>query len=197
MQTEPIIVNISQDKINKTWFISDIHFTHNKSFLYEPRGFSSIEDHDKTIIENWNRLIGINDEVYYLGDFMLNDYDKSIEYIKSLNGKIHLFIGNHDSNKKIELYKTCSNIISIEYATILKIKKYNFWLSHYPTMVHNLRDDKKIWSIHGHTHSKEKFSKEYNHCYNVCLDAHNNRPINLQQILEDIKNKEKEMKDNV
>lgn len=36
----------------KIWFTSDLHFGHNKSFLYEPRGFNSIEEHDATIIKN-------------------------------------------------------------------------------------------------------------------------------------------------
>lgn len=36
---------------------SDLHIGHNKEFLYKPRGFSSIEEHDKALIENWNNLI--------------------------------------------------------------------------------------------------------------------------------------------
>lgn len=177
----------------KIWLCSDTHFCHDRSFLYEPRGFSSIEEHDNTIFQHWNEVIDSNDEVYFLGDFMLNDYDKAIDYIKRLNGKIHVICGNHDGNSKIELYKTCPNIVSIEYATMIKKGKYSFFLSHYPCMVHNMKDSKKIWSIHGHTHSKDKFDKEYYHCYNVCLDAHNNYPIGLDEILEDIKIKNKEI----
>ena len=47
---------------------SDFHFGHQKSFIYEPRGFSSIEEHDKKIIENWNSIVNPEDEVYCLGD---------------------------------------------------------------------------------------------------------------------------------
>ena len=34
------------------YFTSDLHFGDDKGFIYKPRGFNSIEDHDNTIIEN-------------------------------------------------------------------------------------------------------------------------------------------------
>ena len=60
----------------KIWLTSDTHFGHDRDFLYKPRGFKNIWDHDKTIIENWNNIIQPNDEVYHLGDVMLgnNEY---------------------------------------------------------------------------------------------------------------------------
>lgn len=197
MQTEAMIVNINKKDLKNIWFISDLHFCHDKDFLYSPRGFSSIQEHDKNIINNWNSIIKTTDEVYCLGDFMLDDCKKAIEYIKNLNGRVHLLIGNHDTQQKIELYKTCENIVSIELSKMIRIGKYFLWISHYPTLVRNIRDTKHIWSIHGHTHSKEKFSKEYYHCYNVSLDAHNNSPINLEKILNDIKEKEKEIENDI
>lgn len=172
--------------MNKVFFTSDTHFGHQRSFLWEPRGFNSIEEHDEAIIKNWNEVIGPEDEVWHLGDVMLNDNEHGLECIKKLNGRIHLILGNHDIDTRIELYKTCPNIVSIDYAKKIKIGKYYFFLCHYPVLVHNYDDYKKIWNLHGHTHLKEKFS-ENKHCYNVCLDAHNNYPVELEQILNDIK----------
>ena len=40
---------------NNIWFTSDLHFCHDKEFLYKPRGFNSIEEHDTAIIQNWNK----------------------------------------------------------------------------------------------------------------------------------------------
>lgn len=34
------------------YLTSDLHFGHNKEFLYKPRGFNSIEAHDEQIIKN-------------------------------------------------------------------------------------------------------------------------------------------------
>ena len=38
----------------------------NKNFLYEPRGFNTIEEHDRAIIKNWNEIVKPDDdgEVY-------------------------------------------------------------------------------------------------------------------------------------
>ena len=182
----------------KIWFTSDTHFCHNKPFLYEPRGFKSIEEHDETIVRNWNSIVKPEDEVYHLGDVMLIDNEKGIKYLKSLNGKIHLILGNHCTDTRIELYKQCPNIVSIDYAKEIKIGKNYFWLCHYPTITANY-DDNKPWAkhlinIYGHTHQTEKFYKiketlEINpYMYCVCLDAHNNRPVELNEIIEDIKN---------
>ena len=124
----------------KIWFTSDLHFGHNKSFLYEPRGFNSIEEHDATIIKNWNKKISSEDEVYLLGDVMLNDDEHGLECIKQLNGKIHLILGNHDTQNRILLYKNCSNIIEITFATELKINKNYFFLCHYPVITANYDD---------------------------------------------------------
>lgn len=182
----------------KFWFTSDTHFGHIKDFLWSPRGFNSIEEHDEVIIKNWNELVSPEDEVYHLGDVMLNDNEHGLKCINRLNGKIHLIIGNHDTSTRIELYKQCPNIVSIDYAKEIKIGKNYFWLCHYPTITANY-DDNKPWAkhlinIYGHTHQTEKFYKiketlEINpYMYCVCLDAHNNRPVELNEIIEDIKN---------
>ena len=60
----------------KIWFTSDTHFGHDKEFLYGPRGFASIGQHDWEIIRNWNSVVGPDDEVYHLGDMMLIDNEK-------------------------------------------------------------------------------------------------------------------------
>ena len=177
----------------KIWFTSDLHFGHNKSFLYEPRGFNSIEEHDATIIKNWNKKISSEDEVYLLGDVMLNDDEHGLECIKQLNGKIHLILGNHDTQNRILLYKNCSNIIEITFATELKINKNYFFLCHYPVITANY-DDQLPWAKHlinlyAHTHQKEKFYNNNPYMYNVGLDAHNNTPVELNEIIKDIKTK--------
>ena len=79
------------------YITSDLHFNHDKSFIYQPRGFSSVEEMNNQIIKNWNEIITGNDEVYILGDLMLGDTDKGIELFNQLNGIKHLIKGNHDS----------------------------------------------------------------------------------------------------
>ena len=103
---------------NNIWFVSDTHFGHQKDFLFGPRGFTNFEEHDTAIIENWNSVVAPNDEVYHLGDVMLGDNEHGIECLKKLNGKIHILIGNHDTDTRIELYSQCPNVVSIDCALI-------------------------------------------------------------------------------
>lgn len=183
-----------QDKI---WFASDTHFGHHKNFLYGPRGFNSSEVHDQTIIDNWNSLIAPGDTVYLLGDVMLEDNDYGMECLNQLNGRIHLILGNHDTDTRVELYKTAANIVSIDRALELKIGKNYFFLCHYPVITANYDDDKP-WARHlinifGHTHQKNKFYNDNPYMYCVCLDAHNNKPVELQEIIADIRNKKMQL----
>ena len=170
----------------KIWFTSDTHFGHQKEFLWSPRGFNSIEEHDEAIIRNWNEVVGPNDDVYHLGDVMLNDNEHGLECLKKLNGKIHLILGNHCTDTRIELYKTCPNIVSIDYAKEIKIGKYYFFLCHYPTCVGNFDDNKKIWCLCGHSHTQDKFIDMDKKSYHVELDCHNNKPIEISEIIKDI-----------
>ena len=50
---------------------SDLHFGHNKEFIYKVRGFNSIEEMNEAIIERWNSVVNNDDDVYVLGDLML------------------------------------------------------------------------------------------------------------------------------
>ena len=182
---------------------SDWHFNHNKSFIYQPRGFSSIEEMNQTIIEKHNSIVKPDDIVYCLGDCCLGGSREDIlkenkKIIEKLNGQINIIRGNHCTDKRIEMYKTCSNVVECEgYATMLKYKKYHFYLSHYPTVTSN----GEIKSLHqavcglsGHTHSKDKFYNNISYLYNVAVDAHNCFPVSLDTIIEDMKIKFNEQK---
>jgi len=120
------------------YFTSDLHFCHNKPFLYEPRGFNSIEEHDETVIKNWNSVITNDDEVYILGDLMLNDNENGIKKLQQLKGKIHIVLGNHDSSVRQDIYKVLFNEVS--YATMIKIDKQHYFLTHFPSLCANYDD---------------------------------------------------------
>ncbi len=176
------------------WFNSDPHFGHQKEFLWGPRGFNSSLEHDEAIIRNWNSVVDYDDDVYVLGDLMLGDNDYGIKCINRLTGNIHIILGNHDTESRITLYlEQCPNIIEITYAKELKIGKNYFFLCHYPVITANY-DDQKAWAkhlinLHGHTHSSERFYNNNPYMYNVGLDSHNNFPIEINEIVNDIREK--------
>lgn len=175
------------------YLTSDLHFGHNKTFLYEPRGFASAAEMDEAIIHNWNRLITDNDEVYVLGDMMLSDDVNGIKCIVSLNGRIHIIRGNHDSDRRIELYQHCFNVLDVQNSAYLHYNGLHFYLTHYPTLTSNFDYDKplkaRLLNLCGHTHTPEIFGDwdRYNApIYHCELDAHNCYPISLNQIIADI-----------
>ena len=87
------------------YFSSDLHFNHNKDFLYKPRGFDSIDAMNMAVVSNWNSVVTNEDDVYILGDLMLGDNEAGISLLKMLNGKLHIILGNHDTESRRELYK--------------------------------------------------------------------------------------------
>lgn len=174
----------------KIWVSSDFHFGHNKPFLYEPRGFTSIEEHDHALIENWNSVVGAEDEAYVLGDIMLNDNERGLHHLRQLKGHLHIICGNHDTDARRALYSTSPNVVEVTDAGYLKAGKYRFFLCHYPTKVGNFDDaiaSKKFYSLCGHAHTSERFL-DFSELksYHVELDAHDMYPVSLDTIISDI-----------
>lgn len=174
------------------YLTSDLHFNHDKPFVYEPRGFSTIQEMNETLVKNWNETVSENDIVYVLGDFFLDtDYDFIQKTIESLNGNIYLMLGNHDTNAKWEFYTRIPKILSVKYADIVVYKKRQFFMCHYPTLTtyEQSRPEKAIFNLFGHTHSTEKFFGDSPYMYNVAVDANDNRPVSIDDIYERIMEK--------
>lgn len=175
----------------KIYLSSDLHFGHDRQFLYGPRGFNSIQEHDETIIKNWNEIVQPEDEVWILGDLMLGDSEHGMNCLKQLHGTFNICLGNHDTDRRKALYESLGEkIASIQYASIIKYDKYHFYLSHYPTITASLEKEhlkQCLINLFGHTHSKQKFYNDLPFMYNVALDANDNKPVLLDDIIESCK----------
>ena len=177
------------------YFTSDLHFCHDRKFIYEPRGFTCIDDMNEDIVENWNNTVRSIDTVYLLGDIMLNDNKTGIELLKSLNGDIRIILGNHDTSSRISLYAKCKNIKSILYADVLNYGKYHFYLSHYPTLTGNIEREsitQGTLNLFGHTHQKDNFYMDNPFMYHVGVDSHGCKPVSIDTVISDMKKKYKE-----
>ena len=168
------------------WLTSDFHFGHEKEFLWRPRGFECWEEAAAGLIKNYNEVIHDEDIVYILGDCMLKNDEFGIECLKQLKGRKYLAFGNHDSDARLERYKLENIFEDIEFGYRIKSGKYSFWLSHYPMKMGNYKDKHPTWNISGHTHKKAKLENADDCIYNVAVDAHNNYPVLLPQIITDI-----------
>lgn len=182
--------------MGKIFVTSDTHFGHNRAFLFEPRGFENIEEHDEAIISRWNEIVGPDDTVYHLGDVMLNDNEHGMECLRRLNGNVKIIRGNHDSDTRWALYDTLPNVECIGWATMIKYKKFMIYLSHFPTNTTNLDSDPHlrahVLNLFGHTHQKDNFRNDIPYFYHVGVDSHNCYPVLLDDVLEEMKQKNQE-----
>ena len=83
---------------------SDLHYGHNKDFLYEPRGFMSAEEHNDWIASQIQSLHP-EDLLICLGDVGLSiGPDPIIKFVESFPCETLMVWGNHNSGV-VQLYK--------------------------------------------------------------------------------------------
>lgn len=171
---------------------SDLHFNHNKDFIYQARGFSSIQEHDEALISRWNETVSDEDEVYILGDVgMGKDKDYVCDCINRLNGAKYLVAGNHDSYSFQKKLEDLTDVEILGYAFPLVYKKKTFFLCHYPTRCSfDVRTPRTI-SLCGHTHSKDMWSDWDMFAFHCEVDAHDMRPVALDEVMRLIREKQK------
>ena len=156
-----------------TFFISDTHFHHmNKSggiIRYCNRPFSSIEEMDETLIQNWNSKIKPEDRVYHLGDFAFGQREQILELTRRLNGHIILILGNHDNigDPKNYGFSQKHNLLQI------KLNGAHITLCHYALRVWE-KSHFDSWQLFGHSHGcLEPVGKQWD----VGVDNNNFYPI--------------------
>jgi len=181
--------------MSNIYITSDLHFSHDREFVYKPRGFSNIYEMNKAIVERWNNIVQPDDIVYVLGDIMLNDNEQGLKLLKSLKGEIHIVLGNHDTATREALYKNCENVVEVALAARLKYKGYHFFMTHYPCLTGNLEKESLkqcTCNLYGHTHQTTNFYQDIPFVYHVGVDSHNCTPVHIDQIIEDMNKKVKE-----
>lgn len=92
-----------KDQDNNLFFTSDLHIGHNREFIYGPRGFTSVYEHDDTLIHRWNSFCSDRAIVFNLGDFSFNDArgDRFKNTCRRLSfNTMYLLVGNHTSGHR-------------------------------------------------------------------------------------------------
>ena len=167
---------------------SDLHFNHDRAFVYGPRGFDNIEEMNEVILHNLLQLKP-DDDLYILGDVMLGDNQKGLKYLLQIPCRVHIVLGNHDTDVREALYRTCPNVVEVALAIKLKHNKHHFFMTHYPCMTGNLeRKSLKQMTLNlsGHTHDTRKFYNDLPYVYNVSVDAHDCKPVSLDEVIADM-----------
>lgn len=153
---------------DKVFFTSDTHFFH-KNILkgmtsWGTRPFSTPEEHNDYLIEQWNKTIPEDGVVFHLGDFCFAGIQQWENIRKRLNGKIHLVLGNHDlHNISTNSERAQALFEDITFQKIIYIDEQLIYLNHFPFLcmsgvysnyVHNhVHNRKPTWQLFGHVHS--------------------------------------------
>ena len=169
------------------YITSDLHLGHNQPFIYEARGFRDVNEMNITIIKNINEVVKTDDNLYILGDLILGNIEEGKKLLKQIPGKVHVILGNHDTDKKREFYESLG--WDCQWGLMTKINKYSIFMSHWRTDTQNfdLKPLKReVLNFHGHSHQTSNWTKD-NYCaYHVGMDSHNCYPVLFEDIINEI-----------
>ncbi len=177
------------------WFTSDTHFSHKNILNFCNRPFSSVEEHDAVLIDNWNSRIGNDDTVFHLGDFCFAGAPKWKQIREQLNGHIYLIKGNHDDkNLQASLYPLFEDVL---YQAKVLIDGQVVYLNHFPFLCFPHANSKHYHDyfiqLFGHCHLGPLCNgSDTDRCnqmlyptqYDVGVDNNNFSPVSWLQIKE-------------
>lgn len=176
--------------MSKIFVTSDLHFNHDRQFIWQARGYSSVYEMNQEQIKKWNSVVGDDDDVYVLGDLMLGDNSAGLSCIRQLRGRIHIVLGNHDTEVREELYRTkLYNVVEVAQAIKIKYNRHHFYMSHYPALTGNLEKEslkQMTLNLFGHTHQTTNFHEDRPYMYHVGVDSHNGYPVLLDDIIDEM-----------
>lgn len=189
------------------YYISDLHLGHEHVLYFDNRPFSSITEHDGSIVYNWNNAVNCDDDVYVLGDVSFHNVTETVRLMSMLNGRLHLIVGNHDKRfLKNENFRNLFVEIADYKELYVGTDDYQIVLSHYPILAY--KNLYRGWiHLYGHVHNsfewgimehhkrmmKELYSKKDNkpaedifNTYNVgcMLPYMGYTPRTLQEIID-------------
>lgn len=185
-----IIINkrkIIFDSPKNIFFTSDTHFGHKNIIKYCNRPFSSIDEMNEKLIENWNKVVSENDIVFHLGDFALGGSILYSKILSRLKGSIHLVLGNHDTSQ----LTNNSRIESVYRQALISIEDQQIYLNHYPFLCYS-GSNHNVWQLFGHVHSGGNTNRFdiprlqylYPTQYDVGVDNNNYYPVSWSKIKE-------------
>ncbi len=161
--------------MSKTMFIGDLHIGHRDIHEKFRTLFNSVNHHDEFIMENIISAGGRRNDLYILGDVILDEgmFDKLL-LIKKAYRHLKVCLGNHDNRGLAEF------CIKNDIEVFGLMKRFGFWLSHCP--IHPQEMYRARGNIHGHLHSSIIPDDRY---FGVSCEQVDYKPISLEQIRDE------------
>ena len=156
------------------FFTADTHFGDHRTINIQRRPFATVDEMDALLIANWNGVVGLDDEVWHLGDVARRPQDVPA-LLGRLNGRKHLLRGNNDPSGTVFASGWDS---AGDYAE-LEIDGRRLVLCHYPFRSWNGQHRRTI-NLHGHSHGRLKPMPRQ---FDVGVDPNGFTPVTLAQAM--------------
>jgi calcineurin-like phosphoesterase family protein len=157
------------------------HFNHTNIIKYCNRPFSSVKEMNQTMIQNWNRVVHKEDDIYVLGDFALCcTIDWVHDLLKTLNGEKYFITGNHDRRFiHRSLFRDKFHFVKRQH--IMDILGSHILLTHSKQFT---KDNSWNINLYCHNHAKTNEFTKINGVlyYNIGMDGNNFTPVNMNDI---------------
>lgn len=157
------------------FFTADTHFNDPRVLRLDRRPFDHLPAHDEALIAAWNEVVGLDDEVWHLGDVARGSAEAKDALLARLNGIKHLVVGNNDDAATVENPRWRSVHSYVE----MTVEGTRLILCHYAFRTWNQMGRGAI-NLHGHSHARLKPIPRQ---FDVGVDAFPYRPVTLPEIL--------------
>ena len=163
------------------YFTADTHFGHTNIIYHTNRPFKNTNEMDNKLIDNFNSIVGSQDDLYIIGDYSMVGPTKRLyleKITRRLIGHKHLILGNHDRLKPFKYIDI--GFESVHTSLELHIPEIGrCLLNHDPSVSCMVRD----WILLcGHVHD---LFRSIDYVINVGVDVWDFKPVSISQI-EDI-----------
>jgi len=202
-------MKLTLQKGQNLYFVSDSHFSHEnicsattqwKDAGDAVRQFSSLEDMNRTIVDNINAVVGENDILFHLGDWSFGGFEQIQKFRSQLICKnIHIVLGNHDHHierDKDGIQSLFSSVHSfIPHLEVRRevvggkgmLERFNFCVFHYP-IASWIDMNSGVIHLHGHVHLPKHLKLGQGRSLDVGMDGNDMKPYSLDEVMRLVKN---------
>lgn len=162
-------MKLTPDNNKKIFFTADTHYSHKNicrgvtewkeegrqgnHSTQSTRDFKDLEEMNYALIKGINDYVGVNDELWHLGDWSFGGFENIKKFKDRLVCQnIHLVYGNHDHHIENNRQGMQGIFKTVQYVKTLSVYGHRIFLSHYG---HRVWDKSHHGAIHlyGHSHN--------------------------------------------
>ena len=170
------------------WFASDHHFGHanllkfmSDDGAYVRPGFRDVDHMNETMIANHNRVVGVADRAYFLGDVGFSRATLAA-VLPRLNGKKRLILGNHDYSDRQMMRFYLEHFQKVMSWRHFTEPDCALICTHCPLHESSFlgRYNGSCINVHGHIHTRRINDPRY---VNICVEQIDYTPVSYDWLL--------------